>query len=79
VLKLLLIASGYATVCKMVIDMKQDMKQEGSKPNEEKREAAKILQGALEQVIPPAELKLKNVAIGLAKLYVDKVSECVCV
>ena len=70
-LKLMLIASGYATVCKMVIDMKQ----EGNKLNEEKREAAKILQGALEQVIPPAELKLKNVAIGLAKLYVDKVSE----
>ena len=69
VLKLLLIASGYATVCQMVIDMKQ----EGGKISEDKKGAAKVLQSALEQIIAPAEMKLKNVGINMAKLYVDKV------
>ena len=66
VLKLLLIASGYATVCQMVIDMKQEI-------SEDKKGPAKVLQSALEQIIAPAEMKLKNVGINMAKLYVDKV------
>ena len=74
VLKLLLIASGFAVVCKMLMDKKQD----AGKPYEDKRVAAKVLQSALEQVIPLAESKLKNVAINMAKLYVEKVGMYVC-
>lgn len=70
VLKLLLVSSAYASIFKVVLEMKQDAKS----VSEERHSMAKQLQTALEQILPSADHKLKNVSMNLAKLYVEKVS-----
>lgn len=73
VLKLLLVSSAYASICQVVIDMKQDG---GKGVSDERRYMAKYLQTALDQIISSTEHKLKNVSMHLAKLYTDKVRAC---
>ena len=70
VLKLLLLASAYASIFQVMLEVKLEG---GKAVSEERQHTAKSLQAVLDQIIPSSEHKLKNVSMNLAKLYTDKV------
>ena len=74
-LKLLLVASAYASIVQVIRDMKRDSRSVST----ETHRSATQLQTTLEQIIPMAEQKLKNASTNLAKQHYELVCVCVCV
>ena len=69
VLKLLLVAQGYA----FIITVSQEIKQSSSAIYSERHKAACLVQEAVNTILPMAEQRLKSCATVIAKILTKKV------